>query len=180
MLGVSVETIESCEERYTGRVMGVNVQKALDLCHYVSAGMVSFARGLNDTPKIAAIILAAGILGVQASGLWVGLGIAIGGILGARRVGELMAKRIAPMNHGQGFTANIVTALLVIIASPMGVPVSTTHVSCASIFGIGVRTGQGDRAVMSTILLAWVTTLPVATAFGAVFFPLFSHIIASS
>ena len=179
-LGASVETFDSCEERYRGRVLGVNVQKVLDVCHYISAGLVCFARGLNDTPKIAAIILAAGVLGAQMSGIWVGLGMALGGIIGARRIGEVMGKRITPMNHGQGFTANLVTGLLVILASLFVLPVSTTHVSCATIFGIGAQTRQGDRSVVATIVLAWVVTLPVAMAFGALLFPWMSEMLGTA
>ena len=42
------------------------------------------------------------------------------------------------LNPGQGFTANLVTSFLVILASRFGVPVSTTHVSVGSLFGIGL------------------------------------------
>ena len=48
-----------------------------------------------------------------------------------------MSKKITPLTHGQGFTANLVTSLLVVFASRVGVPVSTTHVSCGALFGIG-------------------------------------------
>jgi PiT family inorganic phosphate transporter len=41
-------------------------------------------------------------------------------------------------------------------------PVSTTHVSCGSLFGIGAATGQSNRRTIATILLAWFITLPVA------------------
>ena len=50
---------------------------------------------------------------------------AVGGLLNAKRVAETMSKKITPMNHGQGITANLVTATLVIFASKFGVPVST-------------------------------------------------------
>ena len=47
-----------------------------------------------------------------------------------------MSNRITRMNHGQGFTANLVTGVVVIGASRLGLPVSTTHVSCGAMFGI--------------------------------------------
>jgi PiT family inorganic phosphate transporter len=71
------------------------------------------------------------------------------------------------MNHGQGFSANLVTATLVLLASRLGLPVSTTHVSCGGLFGIGAVTGQARWKVIATVLLAWVVTLPVATVLGA-------------
>jgi PiT family inorganic phosphate transporter len=79
-----------------------------------------------------------------------------------------MSERITPMNHGQGFAANVVTSLLVIGASRWGMPVSTTHVSCGSIFGIGAITGQGRWAAVRSILLAWLVTLPVSALASSV------------
>ena len=77
-------------------------------------------------------------------------------------VGEMMSKKITPMNSGQGFTANLITGLLVTTASVHGLPVSTTHVSVGSIFGIGTATRKADIKVVRNILLAWLLTLPVA------------------
>jgi PiT family inorganic phosphate transporter len=92
---------------------------------------------------------------------------AIGGIVSARRVAETMSTKITAMNHGQGFTANVITGLVVIGASRMGLPVSTTHVSCGSLFGIGAITGRARLKTIGTILLAWTTTLPLAAALAA-------------
>ena len=71
------------------------------------------------------------------------------------------------MNPGQGFTANLVTAVLVAGASRFGLPVSTTHVSVGSLFGIGVVNRTARARTIATILLAWVTTLPIGAAFAA-------------
>jgi PiT family inorganic phosphate transporter len=140
---------------------------ALDRLHFLTAGAVSFARGLNDTPKIAALLLVAPSLGGFAGTGLVGLAIAAGGLLNARRVAETMSRKITTMNHGQGCTANLMTSLIVIGASPLGMPVSTTHVACGSLFGIGAATGQAHWAMIGKILLAWITTLPLAAALGA-------------
>jgi len=74
------------------------------------------------------------------------------------------------MNHGQGFVANLVTSAIVIGASRFGMPVSTTHVSCGALFGIGTVTRQGRLRMIAAILSAWVTTLPVAALLGAIAF----------
>ncbi len=66
------------------------------------------------------------------------------------------------MNVGQGLTANLVTAFLVLVASRFGLPVSTTHVSCGALFGIGTVTRQARWKTIRTIIAAWVTTLPIA------------------
>lgn len=163
-LSLSLGTEVSCRERYGGRLFGIPAGAALEAGHYLSAGLVSFARGLNDTPKIAALILAAPALGPGWSVSLCGLAIAVGALIGARRVAETMSVRITAMNAGQGLTANLVTGLLVIGASRLGVPVSTTHVSCGSLFGLGLTTGQARWGLIGKILLAWVTTLPMAAA----------------
>jgi PiT family inorganic phosphate transporter len=78
-----------------------------------------------------------------------------------------MSNKITRMNPGQGFTANLVTALLVAGASRLGLPVSTTHVSVGALFGIGVVNGTARAKMILTILLAWVTTLPLGAALAA-------------
>ncbi len=152
---------------YRGRVLGLNAQTMLDAAHYGSAGVVSFARGLNDTPKIVALLLAVEGLALAHGMLAVAVAMALGGLLNARKVAETMSRKITPMNPGQGFTANMVTGLLVVFASRFGLPVSTTHVSVGSIFGIGTVTRQANRRIVSEIVLSWVLTLPLAALLGA-------------
>ena len=157
-------------KRYRGRVLGIEAASVLDRLHYLSAGMVSYARGLNDTPKIAALLLLAPALGSFGSISLVGITIALGGLISSRKVAETMGKKITSMNHGQGFTANFITGLIVIGASRYSLPVSTTHVSCGSLFGIGTVTRQAHLGMIGKILGAWVTTLPLSAALGALCF----------
>ncbi len=151
----------TCQEKYTGYFLGVNCSRFLDGLHGLSAGLVSFARGLNDTPKIAALLLVSELNDLSALALC-GAFIALGGIVSARRVARTMSQRITTMNAGQGFSANVVTGFLVVFASRWGVPVSTTHVSCGSLFGLGAVTRQAHWRMITTLLTAWVTTLPAA------------------
>lgn len=166
-MDIQVTQEESCTQRYNGTFFGVNAQTLLDYAHFGSAGIVSFARGLNDTPKIVALLLVIKAFGIQWGMLSVAIGMAAGGLINAKKVANTISKKITPMNHGQGFTANLVTGFLVIVASRFGVPVSTTHVSVGSIFGIGTVTKQANTKVVSEIVLSWVLTLPIAAAFSA-------------
>lgn len=166
-LTVTMGDAVTCENRYQGRIFGIEAAGALDRMHYLSAGMVSYGRGLNDTPKIAALLLLAPQMDGLGATVFVGLAIAIGGLISARKVAETMSAKITAMNHGQGFTANLMTGLIVIGASRLGLPVSTTHVSCGSLFGIGTVTRQAHWGMIGKILAAWVTTLPLAAALGA-------------
>jgi PiT family inorganic phosphate transporter len=99
---------------------------------------------------------------------------AVGGLLNARRVAETVSKRITAIEPDQGFIANLVTSFLVIFASKWGMPVSTTHVSCGSLFGIGVVNGHAQWSVIRTILLAWVLTVPFAGTSAGVIYLLLS------
>ncbi len=147
---------------------GIPVAKVLDQLHYLSAGAVGFARGLNDTPKIAALLVASGTLIPEARYGVVALFIALGGWLSARRVAETLSHKVTTMNSGQGFSANLVTAFLVIIASRLGMPVSTTHVSVGALFGIGLLSGHANKRVIVSIVSSWVGTLPLAAVLAAI------------
>ncbi len=171
---IEVSEASQCVERYQGHVWGMDAGTLLDGLHYLSGGAVGFARGLNDTPKIVALLLACEALQEDLSpnlGLaLVAMVMAAGGVLNARRVAETMSRKITEMNPGQGFTANLVTALLVTSASRFGLPVSTTHVSVGALFGIGLVSRTARWRAVLTILLAWVTTLPLGAALAAAVF----------
>ena len=164
---LTVDEAANCRERYAGSMLGVDAQMLMDAGHFLSAGVVSFARGLNDTPKIVAMLLILEAFDLRWGFLIVAVAMAAGGVLHARRIAETMSRKITAMNHGQGFSANLATGILVILASKFGLPVSTTHVSCGSLFGIGWITGQGNPRVIFGILLSWFITLPCAAALAA-------------
>ncbi len=157
-------------EIYEGKLFGISSQSLLDSLHYLSAGVVSFARGLNDTPKIVGLLLIINAFDIKWSMIVVAITMAIGGLMNAKKVGVNISKKITPMNTGQGFTANLITGLLVTTASIHGLPVSTTHVSVGSIFGIGTATKKADTKMISKIVLSWVLTLPIAAAISALLF----------
>lgn len=163
---LTVDELENCRERYGGNFLGLTSQQVVDSAHFLSAGTVSFARGLNDTPKIVALLLLWKALDVRWGFAAIALTMAIGGLLNARKVAETMGKKITTMNHGQGFTANLTTAILVVLASLFGLPVSTTHVSVGSLFGIGVTTGKANLRTINAIVLSWLVTLPCAAIIG--------------
>ncbi len=176
-VSLTVGTTVTCQEKYQGRVMGVSALSLVDNMHYLSAGAVGFARGLNDTPKIAALLLAASAFSPAAAISAVAIFIAIGGWVSGRKVADTMSYEVTAMNAGQGFSANLVTSFVVIFASRFGMPVSTTHVSCGALFGIGSVTGQAKWKTILGILTAWVTTLPVSAFLGAAAFSVFSRLI---
>lgn len=164
---VALQEEQYCRMIYPGEFAGVSLQRIMDAGHFLSAGAVSFARGLNDTPKIAALLLAVSFVSPGGSLLILALAMAVGSIFHSHRVAKRMSLDITEMNPGQALTGNLVTAVLVLLGSLLGMPLSTTHVSCGAIFGIGAGAGKLNRSVVLQILSAWVTTLPMAMAISA-------------
>lgn len=142
----------------------VEIPAALDAVHMLSASAICFARAVNDTPKLAALLIAASVVGPQYSAALIAIAMGVGGVLLARRVAETMSLKISHLDHAQGISANLITAFLVIFASRWGLPVSTTHVSVGSISGVGARARTLDWSELRAVLLSWVATLPFAAA----------------
>lgn len=174
---INIATNVICEERYNGSFLGINAKTALDGLHFISSGAVSFARGLNDTPKIAAILLIGNLINPILSIGLIGVFIMVGGLLYSKKVADTMSNDITTMNEGQGFTANFVTSIIVIFASKFGLPVSTTHVSCGSLFGIGTVTKKAKWKSIFKILASWLITLPMAIILGAIIFVILKGVI---
>lgn len=161
--------ISTCNisEEYSGKIFGITAHSIIKYLHFFSAGLVSFARGLNDTPKIAAILLITTNSNISFSLIAIALAMAIGGLLNAKKVGVNMSKNITSLNEGQGFTANLITGFLTTTASVFGLPVSTTHASVGAIFGIGIANKKANIKTTYKILSSWLVTLPMAAIFAA-------------
>ena len=170
VLQTNIDSTQNCRSQYQGKFWGINFQPLINNLHYASAAIVSFARGLNDTPKLISLLLICNFFKLPVNIFILATAMAIGGLLNARKVANTMSKKITKLNHGQGFTANFITGILVIAASKFGLPVSTTHVSVGSIYGIGVINKTADNKEISKIALSWLLTLPVAGLLGALLY----------
>jgi PiT family inorganic phosphate transporter len=133
----------------------------LDKLHIASGATICFARSVNDTPKLAALLIGAQLSGVSSMAL-IGIFMVAGGWLFARRVARTMSLRLNRMDATQGLSANVITAAAVLLASKFGLPVSTTHIAVGSIGGVGLRAGTADWPVFRSVLISWVATLPLA------------------
>jgi len=114
-----------------------------------SAAMLSFAHGANDVANaigpLAAIVEAAGIQSVARNldaPYWVtaigALGISVGLALYGPRLIRVVGSQITKLNPVRAFCVAIAAAITVIIASTLGLPVSSTHVAVGSVFGVGL------------------------------------------
>lgn len=158
---------------------------SLNSLHWLSSGLTSFARGTNDAPKIAAILLlgsstiswpshAVQILTFAGVALAMGLGSYWGG----HRVTEVLAEKVTSMDHAEGLSANVTTSSLVLLSGTLGLPVSTTHVSSSAIIGIGFVRGRTSIqwATVKDMLLAWVVTLPASATLACLSYLLLSRV----
>ena len=143
--------------------------------HWMSAMTSGFARGLNDTPKIAALGLTFYGLADPAASVtprWFFLALAAAMAAGAITMGfkttETLAVEVIAMDHLEGFAANLSTTLLVVFGATQGWPMSTTHVAGGGIMGIGAR--RGGKALrwktVAEIAFAWALTVPAAGLLG--------------
>ncbi|MFA5983629.1 MAG: inorganic phosphate transporter [Methylococcaceae bacterium] len=174
---LTVDSPSACENRASQQIFAINFPRMIDSLHFLSAGAVCFARGLNDTPKIAALLLLAPGLELSSKIILIASLMALGGVLGAKRVAETMSHKITTLSHGQGLSANLTTAFLVICASKFGLPVSTTHVSVGALFGIGMISGHTNYRMVASILLSWLLTLPCAALSAAVSYQILTRVM---
>ena len=161
--------VETCAQAEPGAL-----RLTADHLHWLSSGAVSVARGLNDAPKIAALVLAAAALAPGASlgpapvFALVTLAMVAGSVIGGRRVTRMLAEDVTPMTHRAGLAANVVTAVLVTAGAVYGLPMSTTHVASGGIIGIGADRRTIEWKTVRAMALAWVVTLPGAALLGAI------------
>lgn len=171
------DKVETCER--TVAFSAVKLRLA-DSLHLLTSGLTSFARGMNDAPKIAALLVGTSLLsGMNTSTLFgfVAIAMAAGSLLGGRKVLSTLSEKITPMDGLEGFTANFGASALVTAATFFGLPLSTTHVTTSAIVGIGVSSrGHANWRVVRDILLAWLVTLPAAALIAYAISLLFSKI----
>lgn len=164
-----IDKNENCNRTISGPLK-LNV---LDGMHWLTSGLTSFARGMNDTPKIAASLIGFSIFSSAHNNAAlfavVALAMTLGGLFSGRKVLNTLARKITAIDPLTGFTANLGSAALIIVGTFYGLPFSTTHVTTSAIVSIGTRTQVGAQwKVVRDILLAWLVTLPAAAVIAYV------------
>jgi PiT family inorganic phosphate transporter len=156
-----------------GKVRPGPVNRSYRLGQLVTGSLFSLAHGTNDAQKTMGIItlalIAHGNLPADSFDVptWVivasASAIALGTYTGGWRIIRTMGSRIIKMDPAQGFSAQGAGAAVVLAATHLGYPLSTTHVISGGVMGAGaVRWG-----VAGNIAIAWVLTLPAAALIGA-------------
>ncbi|XP_045677848.1 sodium-dependent phosphate transporter 2 [Phyllostomus hastatus] len=140
----------------------------------------SFAHGGNDVSNAIGPLVALWLIYEQGAVLqeastpvWLlfygGVGICTGLWVWGRRVIQTMGKDLTPITPSSGFTIELASAFTVVIASNVGLPVSTTHCKVGSVVAVGwIRSRKAvDWRLFRNIFVAWFVTVPVAGLFSA-------------
>jgi inorganic phosphate transporter, PiT family len=165
--------------RVIGREHPGVVTRTYRLGQIISASLFSLSHGTNDAQKtmgvIALALISAGHLDAGADPpFWVILSaataIAAGTYAGGWRIIRTMGSRIIKMNPVQGFGAEGVGSAVILSATHVGFPLSTTHVISGAIMGAGAaqRLSAVRWGIAGNIFAAWVLTIPAAAIVGAV------------
>jgi PiT family inorganic phosphate transporter len=136
----------------------------------ISAAYMAFSHGSNDAQKTMGImtlaLVAAGVLSEPVVPLWVILlaasAISLGTAAGGWRIIRTMGQKVVKLDPVHGFAAETTAATIIIGASALGMPVSTTHVISSAIIGVGAsdRFASVRWGVAGNIVIAWVLTIP--------------------
>ncbi|XP_050002633.1 sodium-dependent phosphate transporter 2 isoform X3 [Alexandromys fortis] len=148
----------------------------------------SFAHGGNDVSNAIGPLVAlwliyeqGGVMQEAATPVWLlfygGVGICTGLWVWGRRVIQTMGKDLTPITPSSGFTIELASAFTVVIASNIGLPVSTTHCKVGSVVAVGwIRSRKAvDWHLFRNIFVAWFVTVPVAGLFSAAIMAIFMY-----
>ena len=163
--------------RIIGRLRPGSVTRGFKVGQVISGGLLALAHGTNDAQKTMGVItlalIANGSLGNDAeTPTWVVISaataIALGTYMGGWRIIKTMGSRIIKMDTAQGFAAQGSGAAVILAASHVGFPLSTTHTISGAVMGAGAakRVSAVRWGVAGNIVVAWVLTLPAAGLIG--------------
>ena len=143
-----------------------------------TASAFAFSHGSNDIAN--AIGPFAAILDVLKTGqvndeagvppavmLTAGVALIVGLWFIGRFVIKTVGSGLTEMHPASGFAAELAAAGIVMLASVMGLPVSSTHILIGAVLGVGIVNKAANWKLMKPIALAWVITVPVAALLGA-------------
>jgi PiT family inorganic phosphate transporter len=146
---------------------------------WVASGVVAFGHGANDGQKaiglIAAMLLATGKITSLAAPLWAalacGVALTLGTALGGWPIVRTVGQRLFRLRPADSLASQGGSALVLVVATAVGAPVSTTQIVASSVVGAGSgrrRMHHIHWPVVREILVAWLVTLPVCAVLGAV------------
>ena len=161
-----------------------NVEKVFAVLMIFTACSMAFAHGSNDVAN--AIGPVAAIVGVVQSGgdvaqqsglpLWIlligAVGIVAGLAMFGNKVMATIGSGITTLTPSHGFAVELGAASTVVLASSIGLPISTTHTLVGAVLGVGFARGIAaiNLRIVRTIFISWIVTLPAGAILAVLFF----------
>lgn len=159
----------------------VSVERMFGYLQVISASLMAFAHGANDVanaigPLSAAVaVLMTGVIPVQATiPTWAlvlgGVGIIIGLATWGWRVIETIGRKITELTPTRGFAAEFSAATTILVATRLGMPISTTHTLVGAVIGVGLARGIEALNLATTrdIVVSWLVTVPAGATIAVV------------
>ena len=161
-----------------------SMERVFGVLMIITAAAMAFAHGSNDVANaigplaaIYSVIESGGAIGSESAlPVWIllvgGVGIVVGLITYGHRVIATIGTGITQLTPSRGFAATLAAAATVVIASGIGIPVSTTQVLVGAVLGVGLARGMAalDTRVINKIFLSWIVTLPAGAFMSILFF----------
>lgn len=170
------------------------IEQQLGRFQVVSACFVAFAHGSNDVGN--AIAPLAAIVYINRTGsiplndfsipFWIlilgGVGIVAGLAVMGKKVIATIGESIISLQPSSGFCAELATATTILVASRLGLPVSTSHALVGAVVGIGLLKDWKSVSLQTvrSIALAWIITIPITATLGAIIFIILRLLMESS
>ena len=180
------------QQKTDSEMEAVSYQKVERIFVYLqilSAGFVAFAHGANDVANaigpLAAVIniVQTGAVSMKSAvPTWVlalgGIGIIVGLATWGWRGIETVGKRITDLTPSRGFSAEFSAAITIVLASKLGIPISTTHTLVGAVLGVGMARGLEalNLRTVRDIVISWVVTIPVGAVLTILLFYIFRWI----
>ncbi|RLF62120.1 MAG: phosphate permease [Thermoplasmata archaeon] len=166
------------------------VERIFRRLQIVTSCYVAFSHGANDIANaigpVAGIIPLASGQGFSSTApvpVWLlalgGFGIAVGCLTWGHKVMRTLGYRITTLTNTRGFSVDFGAATTVLIASKLGMPISTSHTVVGAVIGVGLARGLAavDLGIIKKIIVSWLLTVPVAAGTSALIFLLLKLII---
>ncbi len=160
-----------------------NVQVVTSCYVALSHGANDVANAIGPVAAVYAVIMY-GMAGTKVPvPRWIlalgGLGIALGVATWGYRVMQTVGHKITQLTNTRGFSIDFATATTVLVASRLGMPISTTHTVVGAVVGVGLARGLRaiNTDVLKDIVISWFVTVPVAALLSAIIFKILQHLM---
>ncbi|HKI62942.1 MAG TPA: inorganic phosphate transporter [Mariprofundaceae bacterium] len=161
-----------------------NMEKIFGVLMIFTAMAIAFAHGSNDVANaigpvaaVVGIVQSAGEIASKSSTpAWIlllgGGGIVFGLATYGHKVIATVGSGITELTPSRGFAATLGAAVTIVLASGIGLPISTTHTLVGAVLGVGIARGIGalNTNVIKTIFMSWIVTLPAGAGLSILFF----------